>query len=1134
MVHVPFEQLGKIPFKKVEEHTLHHDGREYVVCLHEGVDYDLFWTEIESATIGLTHIPDRPVRVANELPVFQRICHYFLTEDEVEILKKDPRVRSVSPPFETIPGLIRSVTNSQTANFNKPFVSTGDYKNWGLLRTNYSTNPYNLTTNTLNYASKYDYTLDGSNVDVVIMDTGIEPDHPEFTDANGVSRIKKITWFKEAGMSEFVDLNSSIKWNSIDPGQFDGPRVGNDASMYFITPLAYDSASFNNFQAPGSINWPGSIKLGIPIKTVYNALDKIGYPSVIGISHGAKDSNHSYVVRCKWQTSWGLINNAGAEVDWQIKFCDSNHMEITMIRHDYVTSRFKDYTTGGAVGGTPEFGMTTFAGTTVDFTSAFINQSRLVGASSQPVSIVLGTTDNGTTWSVYQGSKMVYANNAWQIQSGVATIIDPTTLANIDNTNNGIYFGTPFSFKIGPALRKYFYSDYGGHGTHCAGISVGKTFGWGKNANIYLMKLNDLTDFNNPDWRHGFTEYMGWGLIKKFHENKPINPATGVKNPTIVNMSFGTSLQFVDINYLSGGTYRGQNWTPSVAPQTDLPPRGVPGWKFYPAGTYNVGGQPYTFKKGFWYSVSCNFDASDVGLSELIGSGVICCIAAGNNGMRADSSTGADYNNSILINNFGVDYSYHYNRGCSPQTDMGIMVGAIDFVYPNNVTDQNHARASNNLNNLDQVAYFSNSGSLVTIYSPGVNITSSTSNFNTLGGVPYNENNLYMQTCISGTSMATPQVVGLLSLYMQANPTKTPAQAKQWLIDNSKATLFSTGLDNDYSTLWSLKGGPNRQMFNPLISMIPILDPPTVTDIGSAAIPVYLNKNSTDNLLPLGINGAVTSLSITQLAGHGTTNISGLILTYTPATNYIGTDTFKFTASNSGGTSNVGTAYIKVMDNNATPGTSPVTVTVLAKSTNNYINPVVSTNYDSIAVVGVARRGVVFSSGTQLVYTPRSTTLATTDSFGYTVTNSAGTSNISPVTVNILQGAYPTPVARAINITVPMNVMSIITTDTDNATDIRVGNGQQPNTTITYTIVSISDVTYYDIKAGLTINYTPPAGFTGTDQIPYTAFQARGDGTTSSSTSVIIYITVADVKTNTGLSISNGVVMTNGINLRLI
>ena len=53
----------------------------------------------------------------------------------------------------------------------------------------------------------YNYVLDGTGVDVVIIDTGIQPDHPEFQDANGVSRVKQINWYEASGQSGVQPAN---------------------------------------------------------------------------------------------------------------------------------------------------------------------------------------------------------------------------------------------------------------------------------------------------------------------------------------------------------------------------------------------------------------------------------------------------------------------------------------------------------------------------------------------------------------------------------------------------------------------------------------------------------------------------------------------------------------------------------------------------------------------------------------------------------------------------------------------------------------------------------------------------------------------------------------------------------------
>jgi subtilisin family serine protease len=91
-------------------------------------------------------------------------------------------------------------------------------------------------------------------------------------------------------------------------------------------------------------------------------------------------------------------------------------------------------------------------------------------------------------------------------------------------------------------------------------------------------------------------------------------------------------------------------------------------------------------------------------------------------------------------------------------------------------TDSKDARAS-----------FSNYGACLDIYAPGVSILSSTKTSNTSTGK------------MSGTSMATPHVVGAVALYLSANPTATPAQVRDAFVNGAISNKVSDP-----------KGAPNK------------------------------------------------------------------------------------------------------------------------------------------------------------------------------------------------------------------------------------------------------------------------------------------------------------------------------------
>jgi len=80
---------------------------------------------------------------------------------------------------------------------------------------------------------------------------------------------------------------------------------------------------------------------------------------------------------------------------------------------------------------------------------------------------------------------------------------------------------------------------------------------------------------------------------------------------------------------------------------------------------------------------------------------------------------------------------------------------------------------------VDNRAYFSNYGSCVSIFAPGLEITSawigSVSAINT----------------ISGTSMASPHVAGIVAVYLQQNPEASASAVKSWLVNGGTEEIIS-------------------------------------------------------------------------------------------------------------------------------------------------------------------------------------------------------------------------------------------------------------------------------------------------------------------------------------------------------
>jgi len=329
------------------------------------------------------------------------------------------------------------------------------------------------------------------------------------------------------------------------------------------------------------------------------------------------------------------------------------------------------------------------------------------------------------------------------------------------------------------------YMDTVGHGTHVTGIASGKTFGWAKGADVYSVKVAGLEGPDDPGTGLVFPDCFD--VITQWHLSKPLDPVTQTRRPTIVNMSWGYEGYYTSdgsTSLITGGNYRGSSWF-----STTLQPE------------Y---GMIINADPAIQSTFPARDPSTDVALEEMIDAGITVCIAAGNDGYKIDLFNGLDYNNWWTD---GID-QYYYQQGSSPYSTRANMIGSIDSSPYNTSTEQR--------------VVFSNSGPGVDVYSPGVGIASATSN-DPAGLLSdgylvgnYFLDSAYNQAMVDGTSQATPQVTGLGALFLQMNPTATPAQVKQWFIDNAQSTLYSTGLNNDYTSTNSVWGGNPIMLFNPV------------------------------------------------------------------------------------------------------------------------------------------------------------------------------------------------------------------------------------------------------------------------------------------------------------------------------
>jgi subtilisin family serine protease len=346
--------------------------------------------------------------------------------------------------------------------------------------------------------------------------------------------------------------------------------------------------------------------------------------------------------------------------------------------------------------------------------------------------------------------------------------------------------------------------DWYGHGTHVAGIATGKTFGWAKEAHVYSQKILGLEGSSSfqgfDDSGTGISATYAFDAIKSWHNSKPIDPNTGYKRPTIVNMSWGYS-QGYDFTNLAEINYRGVSYTDATS--IEFSSNGF----LYRKNNYGV-----VYDVTVPTSLNVRIPSVDTDIDELVDAGVHVTIAAGNSYFKVDLPGGPDFDNYI-DDNISTRY---YHRGTSPYGDSS-------FTGINHVIQVGNINSSPSFANLDVKKKSSECGPGVDIYAPGSEIYSACSVTNSLGDAPYFEDPNYRQSNIGGTSMAAPQVAGVLACILQIHPDWSPQKAKQWLIDNSTDQLdVYTNQDNDWSNLEGLKGGEPRILYQPFSNPTPL------------------------------------------------------------------------------------------------------------------------------------------------------------------------------------------------------------------------------------------------------------------------------------------------------------------------
>jgi len=430
----------------------------------------------------------------------------------------------------------------------------------------------------------------------------------------------------------------------------------------------------------------------------------------------------------------------------------------------------------------------------------WLTSGKLAGANSEDYENKLRfQTDASTTINPDTTSTVSTAHHNWGL---AAMTQDSTTLsttftynqtgANVDVVimDTGIVVGHPEfndlssnttsrinQISWGGTQGVSFYTDPDGHGTHCAGISAGRTQGWARDAQIYSFTTN-LGGLS-----HGYNA-SSMGYITAWHNSK------GTGRPTVVNMSWAIATYFPPNH--PDHFFSTVAWDPNNAE-----------WHMTRSSSY------------------------DTLVQNMVNAGIVVVCSAGNDNDRIYDTTEAGWNSGYWYffdaNNdmgYGInekiykeDASAHDPavhgtgpRAGTPGAPPGGSYGnTVYFQATNNgqspgnawldpTTATRYDISVQACDNLKNKASYSNYGTPNITWAPGNYIMSSYIN---KGSAQQLASTGYYYNKLNGTSMASPQIAGLIACYLDTDSSTFGAVTTSANQQSAQNFIQTNDRDND-------------------------------------------------------------------------------------------------------------------------------------------------------------------------------------------------------------------------------------------------------------------------------------------------------------------------------------------------
>ena len=843
--------------------------KEYIVTLYNRDDLPAIYEDLETKDKSPVNTDIlRAVECTDRRPS-SRNTVYRLTNWEAQELKNDPRVRSVEliPSELGIQAGTTTITQTST-EWDKSASMTNYVKNWGLLRCTEGvqrlgwggTGYQGTGSGTPAQTGTINLTQTGKNVDVVIVDgDGIIFNHPEYAvnaDGTGGSRAIQYNWEQHNPQVTGGSAGTYTYGVSDHPTHVAGTVAGNTqgwARKANIYTIFYYAGGVNNtfpfvmdyvreFHRTKSINQATGRKnptitnnsWGMSLFPLEWALTDITAVTYRGVRYTPSGGTTTY-------TGYSGVCTANARLAELAGF--ENHGNRITTTGSYTPP-------GGSILSKPaswsQQGQQTSLNIFVAPLSSYVitvqGPARIELINNLGVNAVSGVMSVTSGIAINQGATVIQTFSATD-QTTQGGTIETDIRQTVDILNAAVYTitfttnldvqdvsspviavdmslivvteSTPASASVTtitnslPSTVNLEFSRYPTYGSNDDGfwvLSLPFNISYlGNSYNTVYVGTNHYLTFTT-----GSTNYLSLG---------PTNPNL----PKIMWSCADNSVQ--NIFYGVEGTAPNRTYRVSIAGTaavsgTEGSPNMVNEYVFYEAvpaqidlqlganARKTVGGGFTTEQLNAWGFISgqripVRVAALDSDVEDAIDEGILYVGAAGNGRWKHDVPGGLDWNNTFEMANrypSSVTQPYYYMRGSSPTANdttanggydiPNICVGAVDAIQ------------------LDQKVQFSDCGPGVDVWAPGTNIVSSLSS----AGVIDPRSASFFIGKYNGTSMASPQVCGVLACALETYPSMTQEQAKAYITAYAKTNQL-TASNGGPTDGQDLQGAPNLFLF---------------------------------------------------------------------------------------------------------------------------------------------------------------------------------------------------------------------------------------------------------------------------------------------------------------------------------